>query len=384
MRFCVSDAGGPIGPGRFSPGRQGSAHTGRISESDRRSGVPGPLQDAAEVPPRLRPRSRTRPRTRSRVVGDARDSCVHGPDGWRKPCFPGGVGDERGRRDTFLGGVRQCNLALGDPESGAVPSTASVSVDLSGLAAGTYNGTVTITSTGGTGSPKSIPVTLTVTAPPPGPLPQISLAVVADGFASPVHVTHCRGRERPDFRRGTGGRIRILDNGAVLPVPFLDLVSLIPPRIVAGGEQGLLSVAFPPGFASKGYFYVNYTSAPDGATVIARYRVSAGDANVARSRERGSDPDRPQPFANHNGGQLAFGPDGYLYIGMGDGGSGGDPLTTASPPAPCLENSCGSTSSPACNRTGSPRTTRFSSLAATFRRSGRRGCGTRGASPSTA
>jgi glucose/arabinose dehydrogenase len=128
------------------------------------------------------------------------------------------------------------------------------------------------------------------------------------------------------------GRIRILDNGVVLPVPFLDLASLVPPRVVAGGEQGLLSVAFPPEFAAKGYFYVNYTRTPDGATVVARYRVSVDNANVSDPASEEIVLTVSQPFANHNGGQLAFGPDGYLYIGMGDGGSGGDPFQLAQNP----------------------------------------------------
>ena len=95
-------------------------------------------------------------------------------------------------------------------------------------------------------------------------------------------------------------------------------------------------MAFPPGFASKGYFYVNYTRVPDGATVVARYRVSAGDANVADPASEEVILTVPQPFANHNGGQLAFGPDGYLYIGMGDGGSGGDPLNNGQNPGTLL------------------------------------------------
>ncbi len=222
------------------------------------------------------------------------------------------------------------------PASGAAPSTVSVSVDLSGLAAGTYGGMVTITSTGVTGSPKNIPVTLTVTAPPPGPLPQISLAVVAGGFVSPVHVTHAGDGSGRIFVVEQAGRIRILDNVAVLPTSFLDLASINPPRLIAGGEQGLLSVAFPPGFAAKGHFYVNYTRAPDGATVVARYRVSAGDANVADPASEAVILTIPQPFANHNGGQLAFGPDGYLYIGMGDGGSGGDPQNNGQSPGALL------------------------------------------------
>jgi glucose/arabinose dehydrogenase len=222
------------------------------------------------------------------------------------------------------------------PASGTAPSTVSVGVDRSGLAAGTYNGAVTIISTGVTGSPKSIPVTLTVTAPPPGPLPQISLAVVAGGFVSPVHVTHAGDGSGRIFVVEQAGRIRILDNGALLPTSYLDLASLNPPRLVAGGEQGLLSVAFPPGFAAKRYFYVNYTRALDGATVVARYRVSAGDANVADPASEEVLLTISQPFANHNGGQLAFGPDGYLYIGMGDGGSGGDPQNNGQSPGALL------------------------------------------------
>src|SRR5690606_4528149 len=110
------------------------------------------------------------------------------------------------------------------------------------------------------------------------------------------------------------GAVRIIEDGAVLSEPFIDLASRI---TTAGNEQGLLSIAFHPDYASNGYFYVNYT-ALSGATVVERFSVS-------------SDPDRadansaypiltvPQPEANHNGGLLEFGPDGMLYIGMGDG-----------------------------------------------------------------
>ena len=179
---------------------------------------------------------------------------------------------------------------------------------------------------------------------------------MAVGFASPVHVTHAGDGSGRIFVVEQAGRIRILDNGVVLPVPFLDLASLIPPRLVAGGEQGLLSVAFPPGFAAKRYFYVNYTRAPDGATVVARYRVSAGDANAADPASEEVILTIPQPFANHNGGQLAFGPDGYLYIGMGDGGSGGDPLNNGQSPGTLLGKLLRiDVESGACNRTGSPR-----------------------------
>jgi glucose/arabinose dehydrogenase len=176
---------------------------------------------------------------------------------------------------------------------------------------------------GGSGTPS---------APSPAGWPQISLSTVAAGFAQPVHVTHAGDGSGRIFVVEQAGRIQILDNGVVLPSPFLDISA----KLVCCGEQGLLSVAFPPGFAAKGYFYVNYTRSPDGATVVARYRVSAGDANVADPASEEVILTIPQPFANHNGGQLAFGPDNNLYIGMGDGGSGGDPLNNGQTPGTLL------------------------------------------------
>ena len=181
---------------------------------------------------------------------------------------------------------------------------------------------------GGTSAPGPVPV--------PAGWPQISLSRVAVGFALPVHVTHAGDGSGRVFVVEQAGRIRILDNGVAQPTPFLDLASVNPPRLVAGGEQGLLGVAFPPGFAAKRYFYVNYTRTPDGATVVARYRVSIGDANAADPASEEVVLTIPQPFADHNGGQLAFGPDGYLSIGMGDGGSGGDPLNNGQTPGTLL------------------------------------------------
>ena len=181
---------------------------------------------------------------------------------------------------------------------------------------------------GGSGAPSAPgPV------PAPAGWPQISLSQVAGGFVQPVHVTHAGDGSDRIFVVEQAGRIRILDNnGVVLRSPFLDISA----KLACCGEQGLLSVAFPPGFAAKRYFYVNYTRAPDGATVVARYRVSAGDPNVADPASEEIVLTIPQPFANHNGGQLAFGPDNNLYIGMGDGGSGGDPLNNGQSPGTLL------------------------------------------------
>lgn len=106
---------------------------------------------------------------------------------------------------------------------------------------------------------------------------------------------------------------------------FLDISD----EIVYGGEMGLLGLAFDPGFKDNGYFYVNYTAPSQLRTVIARYRVMTGDQDKADESTKTIILEVTQPYENHNAGQLAFGPDGYLYVGLGDGGSGGDPQNNA-------------------------------------------------------
>jgi glucose/arabinose dehydrogenase len=118
------------------------------------------------------------------------------------------------------------------------------------------------------------------------------------------------------------GRILIWDGTQLLPTPFLDISSLVNQ---SGGEQGLLGLVFHPDYANNGYFYVNYTNKPAGDTVIVRYQVSDADPDLANPASITFVLFVDQPQANHNGGQLLFGPDGYLYIGFGDGGGGGDP-----------------------------------------------------------
>lgn len=139
------------------------------------------------------------------------------------------------------------------------------------------------------------------------------------GFSSAIAIEHPANDARL-FIVQQGGLIRILNpNQTVNATPFLNLSTLI----ASGGERGLLGLAFHPDYATNGWFFVNYTNT-SGNTVIARYSVSTSNPNVA-------DPTGlilmtiSQPYSNHNGGSLRFGPDGYLYIGMGDGGSGGDP-----------------------------------------------------------
>ncbi len=154
------------------------------------------------------------------------------------------------------------------------------------------------------------------------PAQEIRLTPVAQGLSAPTDIQHAGDGSGRLFLVEQRGLIKILRNGAVLPQPFLDLRGRVSPT---GSEQGLLGLAFPPSFAQSQRFYVNYTNVA-GNTVIAQYR-SNGDVADASS-------EIPlltvnQPFANHNGGQLRFGPDGFLYIGLGDGGSGGDPQNNA-------------------------------------------------------
>jgi glucose/arabinose dehydrogenase len=162
--------------------------------------------------------------------------------------------------------------------------------------------------------------------------PNIAFAGHVGGFSQPLHITHAGDGSGRLFVVERAGRIRIVKNGQLVTMPFLNITS----RVGDGdSEQGLLSVAFPPDYASKGYFYVDYTDNA-GDTVIARYHITANpDLADPNSEEVILTID--QPYSNHNGGQLAFGPnDGYLYVGMGDGGSGGDPQNRAQNPASLL------------------------------------------------
>jgi glucose/arabinose dehydrogenase len=173
--------------------------------------------------------------------------------------------------------------------------------------------------------------TLALPAFPPG----IALEPAFTGLQSPVYVTHAgeasSGASRL-FVVEKGGRIYLVENDVVQPTPFLDITD----RVGSGGsEQGLLSVAFPPDFTASGLFYVDYTDLR-GDTVIARYRLLAGDPRQVDPNTEQKILQIEQPAANHNGGQLQFGPDGYLYIGMGDGGRAGDPWGNAQNPGALL------------------------------------------------
>jgi glucose/arabinose dehydrogenase len=158
---------------------------------------------------------------------------------------------------------------------------------------------------------------------------------VAEGFDRPVHVADPGDGSGRLFVVEQEGRIRIVRDGETEPEPFLDIVD----RVESGGnEQGLLGIAFHPDFAENGLFFVGYTArGGDGAgnNTVARFRV-ADDPDRA-DRESGAILlSVPDPFRNHNGGLVAFGPDGYLYVGFGDGGASGDPEENAEDPSALL------------------------------------------------
>ena len=153
----------------------------------------------------------------------------------------------------------------------------------------------------------------------------VSIVDRVGGLSSPVGVTSAGDGSRRVFIVQQGGQIRIWHRAqGLLPTPFLNISGLI----TSGGEQGLLGLAFHPSYETNGFFYVNYTRS-DGDAVVARYSVSAGNPNVADPASAKILFVVDDPFSNHNGGHLAFGPDGYLYIGLGDGGSGDDPCEYA-------------------------------------------------------
>ena len=191
-----------------------------------------------------------------------------------------------------------------------------------GLSASPSSAGTAAPSTAATPSPSSVasasPSTGAGSSDPTGTT--VDVAVAVGGFDSPVDVTNAGDGSGRLFVVEQAGRIRIVKDGALVERPFIDITG----RIASGGERGLLGLAFHPDYPTDPRFFVNYTDR-DGNTVISSFTVTTADPDVA-------DPDSEtllmhieQPFANHNGGAVAFGPDGMLYIATGDGGSGGDP-----------------------------------------------------------
>jgi glucose/arabinose dehydrogenase len=164
---------------------------------------------------------------------------------------------------------------------------------------------------------------------------QLQSRVYASGFSLPLAFVQDPADRRIQYVVQQGGRIRVVKDGIVQPTDFLNLTT----SISSGGERGLLGLAFPQSYATSGRFYVNFTNT-NGDTVVARFRRSSdplvADASSRFDLRLGGQAIIVQPYANHNGGNLVFGPDGFLYIGMGDGGSGDDPEHRAQDPSQLL------------------------------------------------
>ena len=149
---------------------------------------------------------------------------------------------------------------------------------------------------------------------------RLRLEPVYEGFESPVFLTHAGDGSQRIFVVEKTGKIWVIVDGVVQPAPFLDVSEKI---TTAGNEQGLLGLAFAPNFLESGYFFINYTDR-QGATTVERYTVAGSDANQADPQSAFTVLKAPQPAANHNAGMLDFGPDGYLYVPLGDGGAAND------------------------------------------------------------
>lgn len=149
----------------------------------------------------------------------------------------------------------------------------------------------------------------------------LTTETVASGLSRPTWAGSPPGDPRIFFTEQNTGRVRIIENGSVLPTPFIDVSGA---QFTSGGERGLLGMAFHPKYAQNGYFFLNYTAGA-GNTVIVRYEVSAGDPNIADAGSGTLILNVSQPDSNHNSGDLAFSPvDGYLYVPLGDGGGAND------------------------------------------------------------
>jgi glucose/arabinose dehydrogenase len=204
----------------------------------------------------------------------------------------------------------------------------------------------------------------------------VKTIMAGDGFEQPLYLCSAPGDARL-FVVEQPGRIRWIEDGRPSKESFLDLTD----RVSAGGERGLLGLAFHPGYARNGRLYVNYTDR-NGDTQVERFTVRA-DRRTADPATAKHILTVDQPFANHNGGMVTFGPDGMLYVGMGDGGAGAIPWGTARTGSRCSGRSCGSTWTTA-TRMRSPTATRTRSFhKSAAARSGRWACATRGGSRST-
>jgi glucose/arabinose dehydrogenase len=186
-----------------------------------------------------------------------------------------------------------------------------------------------------TNLPEPSPSPEDLSTPPPTNIPAAQIpdgdfrvwTKVAQGFSQPLFVTHANDGSNRLFIVDQPGRIWLIENGEVAATPFLDIRGRVNDQ---SNEQGLLGLAFHPDYSDNGYFFVNYTNS-SADTIVSRFSVS-DESNLADSSSEEIILEVAQPYSNHNGGHLEFGPDGYLYIAMGDGGSAGDPRNNGQNP----------------------------------------------------
>ncbi|HEX9019466.1 MAG TPA: PQQ-dependent sugar dehydrogenase, partial [Anaerolineaceae bacterium] len=234
------------------------------------------------------------------------------------------------------GGVQATGTPAGVPQASAtqpLPPALTATTDLTANSTASPTGVPTLTpaqmtatqptldqpTTQAAGGPPAASSGATVTAfPDPAGFTWVQ---VASGIMRPTAIAFLPGGSGSFLALSQPGVILIYQKNQALAAPFLDLTSKVGSN---GNEQGLLGIALHPQFQKNGYFYINYTD-KDGNTVIARFQVSASNPNQADPGSEKVLLRVNQPFANHNGGSMVFGPDGYLYMGLGDGGSQGDP-----------------------------------------------------------
>ena len=236
-----------------------------------------------------------------------------------------GCGEEEQATTPPIAGDPTRNVAPAEtavrPTATALPATSTPLITPDATAEPTAEPTMTATAT----------VAPPTETPPPAEtaVSEIQLVHVAGGVPRLTYLTHAYDERL--FAVQQQGRIHVLKDGQFLAEPFLDITDR---AAINAPEQGLLSVAFHPNYAENGFFFVDYTDT-NGDTVISRFQASS-DANRADPGSETVLLRIRQPYQNHNGGQLAFGPDGYLYVGMGDGGSGGDPENNGQNPGTLL------------------------------------------------
>jgi glucose/arabinose dehydrogenase len=177
------------------------------------------------------------------------------------------------------------------------------------------------------------PVLMREAAPDPA---NVAVEEYVSGLSYPLYVTHAGDESGRLFVVGQAGQIYLIKDGELQEELFLDLSDTVTQSVLRGySEQGLLGLAFHPNYEENGFFYVNYTD-QSGDSAVARYSVSSDNPDVADKDSAVVLMTQDQPFPNHNGGHMTFGPDGYLYISFGDGGAANDPLQTGQNPSDWL------------------------------------------------